>query len=565
MSRGSAQVDSNNGADLVVHDRGRLNAILSVVCLSLFVVMSGVTMINIGLPKIASDLGATATQMTWIMSIYPLVLAGLLLFSGAIGDRYGRRYLLMIGLAIFGFAALGSLFVSDPTMMIALRAVMGLGAAAIMPSTLSIITTSFPVERRGKAIGIWAAVLGAAGVIGMLVSGTLLEFFSWHSLFLFTLVLAVAAFVATYFIVPNSKVEHAPRLDFVGAILSLVAVVGLVFGIIEGSKAGWSSPEILLAIPIGLISGVAFILWESRQENPLLDPRIFKLRGLSAGVLSNTVQTVGVIGFYFILTQYVQYVLGYSPLIAALSMLPIALFVIPVSIVSSKFVQRYGYNKIGGLGLLILASGFVVFSFVTVDMNPWIFFSGISLIGLGLGFSQAPATAAISGSLPPSKQGIASAINDTTKAVGEVTGTAVAGAVLVAVYTNGVASFTSGLQPQAAEAVNNGIPTASQAAQQIGGAAGEQIRAAADQAFVSGVTGVMIVAAVLVALGALYVFFRGPHKISEQPIDNGEEPAELEEGADADRVERVPTGASISNTDGEAPGGERDLIPTPRT
>ena len=440
MSNGSAQVDSKNGADLVVHDRGRLNAILSVVCLSLFVVMSGVAMINIGLPKIASDLGATATQATWIMSIYPLVLAGLLLFSGAIGDRYGRRYLLMVGLAIFGLAALGSLFVSDPTMMIALRAVMGLGAAAIMPSTLSVITTSFPVERRGKAIGVWAAVLGVSGVIGMLVSGTLLEFFSWHSLFLFTVVIAVAAFVATYFIVPNSKVEHAPRLDFVGAVLSLAAVGGLVFGIIEGSKAGWSSPEILLAIPIGLISGVAFILWELRQENPLLDPRIFRIRGLRTGVLSNTVQNFGFFGFTLLLMLYLQYVVGFSPLVAVLIILPMVLLIIPVSIVSSKLVQRYGYNKVSGLGLLILAIGFVIFSFVTVDMNPWIVFSAVSLVGLGVGLTATPATVAISGSLPPSKQGISSAINDTTKSLGEAVGTAVAGAVSIFFYTNVVAS-----------------------------------------------------------------------------------------------------------------------------
>ncbi len=565
MSNGSAQVDSKNGADLVVHDQGRLNAILAVVCLSLFMVISGVTMINVVLPKMASDLGATTTQITWITSSYTVVLAGLLLFSGALGDRYGRRYLLMIGLAIFGFAALASLFVPDPTMMIALRAVMGFGAAAIMPSTLSIITTSFPVEQRGKAIGVWTGVAGVASVVGMLVSGSLMEFFSWHSVFVFTLFIAVAAFVATYFIVPNSKVEHAPRLDFVGAILSLVTVGGLVFGIIAGSKVGWSSPEILLSIPIGLISGVAFILWELRQENPLLDPRIFRIRGLSTGVLSNIVQNFGIFGFYFVLNLYLQYVLGYSPLVAVLIMLPMALLIVPVAIVSPKFVQRYGYNKIGGLGLLILASGFVVFSFVTVDMNPWIIFSGIFLVGLGLGLAATPATTAISGSLPPSKQGISSAINDMTKSVGEAVGLAVAGAVLVAVYISVVASFASGLRPQVAEAVTNGISTASQAAQQIGGAAGEQIRAAVDQAFVSGVTGAMIVAAVVVALGALYVFFRGPHKISEQPIGNGEKPAEFEEGTDADQAEKVPTGVSTNDSDGEAPGGERDLIPTPRT
>ena len=250
--------------------RSRTGPILAVVSLALMTVVSAVSGLNVALPDLARETGATQTQVTWIVDAYTVVFAGLLLFAGALGDRFGRRGLLVAGLGLFGTAAGLGMLTSDPTQLIVLRALMGIGAAAIMPTTLSVITTSFPEEDRPKAIGVWVGVAGGGAVLGLFGSGILLEFFSWSSFFGLNVVLAAVALVGTLLVVPGSVDADPPRLDLLGGLLSLVAVAGIVFGIIEGAEHGWGDELAVTGLSVGFLALAAFVVWELYVEQPML-------------------------------------------------------------------------------------------------------------------------------------------------------------------------------------------------------------------------------------------------------------------------------------------------------
>ncbi|MEI6624304.1 MAG: MFS transporter [Actinomycetes bacterium] len=496
---------------MVITDPRRLRLVLIVVSLALMMTVSAVSGLNVALPDLARDTGASQSEMQWIVDAYTVTLAGLLLISGAIGDRYGRRRLLMVGLVIFGVAAGCALATSNASTLIVLRAVMGVGAALVMPTTLSIITTSFPEERRGKAVGLWVGFFSAGGVLGLLVSGLLLEFFSWSSFFALNVALAVIALIGTIAVIPNSVDESPPAIDLLGALLSLLTIGGLVFGFIEGPDNGWTSLTSLGPIVVGVVSGVAFVLWELRQAAPLLDPRLFRLRGFGTGTASNMVQFFSAFGFFFIALQYLQFVIGLSPLKAALAMLPMAIVVIPLARNAPAISARFGYNKIGSLGLILIAAGFVVISFVSVELNYGLFLAGLVLFGSGMALAGAPATTAITSSLPEAKQGVASAVNDTAREFGSALGIAILGSVLNSAYLSNLGSATSGLPAQAAQAAQSSVAGAQEVATKLG-PAGQRLAAAADQAFVDGVSNAVLVAAVLLVLGAAFVFFRAPRQ-----------------------------------------------------
>ena len=269
---------------------GRRRLILAVVGLSLMAVVSAVAGLNVALPSLAVETGASQTQLTWIVDSYTVVFAGLLLIAGALGDRYGRKLLLSIGLVIFGSAAAVGLFVTDPDQLIFVRILMGVGAAAIMPTTLSVITTSFPEEERGRAIGVWVGIAGGGAIIGLFVTALLLEWFPWSSFFGLNVAFATVGLIGTLAVVPPSADEHPPALDWVGAVLSFVAISAFVFGIIEGPEQGWTDPLTLSALGLGIIAAIGFVVWELRVKQPLLDPRLFRHRLFSAGTLTITAQ-----------------------------------------------------------------------------------------------------------------------------------------------------------------------------------------------------------------------------------------------------------------------------------
>jgi EmrB/QacA subfamily drug resistance transporter len=493
----------------------RRTLVLAAMCMALATVVSAVSSLNVALPDLARDLHATQTQLQWIVDAYAVVFAGLLLLAGALGDRLGRRPVLLAGLATFSAAGAGGLLVDDPGTLIAVRALMGLGAAAIMPSTLSIITNVFPPAERDRAVSIWAGVAGASALLGLLVSGALLEVFSWHAIFGFTSVLGALALGAAAMLAPNSRFEAA-GLDVVGGALSALGLSSLVFAIIEGPARGWTNAVTLLAFGSALVLVAAFLAWELRREQPLLDPRLFRLRGFGAGSASITVQFLAFFGFIFVILQYVQFVLGYSPLEAGLALAPMAVLMMALSPRVPKLLDRFGPARVGPLGLLLMAGGFAVFSTAGVDSGYPLLLAGLALLGTGAALATTPATTAIVSSLPPSKQGVASAVNDAAREVGGALGIAILGSALTDRYEAGVPALVANAPPDLAHRAHEALPAALALAERLG-PRGARLAAHAQTAFVNGLGLAMLIAAASAIPAAAFVLWRAPNEAVAPP------------------------------------------------
>jgi EmrB/QacA subfamily drug resistance transporter len=483
-------------------------------CLALMMVVASVAGLNVALPEIARDTGATQTQLQWIVDAYAIVFAALLLPAGAIGDRFGRKPLLVAGLALFGAVSFAALFVSSPTTLIALRAGLGVAAALIMPVTLSVITTVFPPEERGKAVGTWVGVAAGGGVIGLLTSGILLHFFSWPSIFALNVVLATVALAGTLAVVPATREARPPRLDPVGALVSVLSLAAVVFGTIEAPEHGWTSPQTLATL-LGGFAGIAFfVVWELRRDEPMLDPRNFLRRGFGAGSLSISVQFFAAFGFLFLALPYLQLILGYSPLRAAASLLPMALVVIPLSRFAPQIAARVGVRVTGPIGLGLMATGFIVFATqLGTGTSYWQFLAGLLPFGAGMALSGAPATTAIVASLPRHKQGVASAINDVSRELGGALGIAVLGSILNTAYRNGVAQQTSHLPGQLATGARGSLGAAQAIGHRLGS---DTLVTQANSAFVHGVTLALLAGAGALIAGAVFVAVRAPGRLESE-------------------------------------------------
>ncbi len=494
----------------VAVDPRRTRAVLVVVALALMTVVSAVSGLNVALPDLARETGASQTQLTWIVDAYTVVFAGLLLLAGALGDRFGRKHLLTVGLVVFAAAALAGSLTDDPTTLIAVRAVMGLGAAAIMPTTLSVITTSFPAAERPKAIGVWVGVAGGGAVLGLFATGLLLEWFAWNSFFVLNVALAALALAGTLALVPNSVDPAADRLDLVGAALSLVAVSAVVLGIIEGPERGWGDPLTIGALTAGVASGVLFVRWELRHPHPLLDPRLFRLRGFSAGSLAITIQFFASFGFFFTALQYLQFVADLSPLMAAVCLLPLPVVMIPLARTAPRIAARVGYRRIAPVGLGLTAAGLIIVSTVGTDFVYGWFAVGLVVFAMGMALAGTPSTTAITEALPHQKQGVASAVNDTARELGSALGIAILGSALNQAYRDGMADAVGSLPEQAREAALSSIAFISSPQIEAAGPAARPVVEAARQAFVDGVHVALVVAAAVALLGALAVLLLSP-------------------------------------------------------
>jgi EmrB/QacA subfamily drug resistance transporter len=415
--------------------------VLAVVCVAVFVTTLDGLIVNIALPSLATELGATTRQLQWIVDAYLLVFTGSLLAAGGLGDRFGRRRTLIIGLALFGATSAYAGSVGTPGALIGARALMGIGAAAIFPATLAIITNAFTDSReRAKAIGIWSAVSGIGVAAGPIAGGWLLEHFWWGSIFYVNIPVVVAAIIATIVIIPESKDRHTPRLDRVGLALSITSIGALVFTIIEAPEYGWLSAFTLggFAIAIALIA--TFVIWELRVEHPLLPVRIFENLRFSAASVSVTSAFFALFGFVFLITQYFQLIRGYTPLQAGVRTLPVAFSIALASVVSPMLVHRIGTKLVVAGGLASMAIGFLWVSTASAA-TPYLEIVGqMILLGAGLGSTTAPATESIMGSLSVDKAGVGSAVNDTTRELGGTLGVAVVGSVFTSIYVSKLAA-----------------------------------------------------------------------------------------------------------------------------
>jgi len=512
--RATPHLDSGEH-DIVVASSGRRRLILAAMCVSLVAVVASVSGLNVAQQALAEDLGATQSQLLWIINGYTVALAALLLPVGAIGDRWGRKPILMVGLVAFCVTNLASAFATDPGMLIALRVLAGVAAAMVMPVTLSVITTSFPREEQAKAIGTWAGFAGAGGIIGLFVSAAIIDNATWPWVFALPITLAATSFVLTAIYVPHS-VEHTEAgFDVTGSLLSVVAVGGLVLAFHEGPEQGWTAPVTLAALAAGLAASVVFVAVELRRDHPLLDVRIFALRGLAAGAVNLFVVFAVMFSLFLVLVQYLQAILGYSALKAASGLLPMAVMMMPLSTIAPTIAERFGFRRTLVTGMLAMATGLVVFALqADPDGGYLTVLPGTLILGAGVGLAMSPSTAAITSSLPEEKQGVASSLNDTVREMGGAVGIALIGSVLNAAYQANIEPATTALPPEVAHPVNEGIGGALAAAGQMG-PTGATLIDSARQAFVDGMTPALLLAAGISAAAAIFTLLRGPKTAAE--------------------------------------------------
>ncbi|SEF37535.1 drug resistance transporter, EmrB/QacA subfamily [Amycolatopsis pretoriensis] len=433
---------------------GRRAWTVGVMCTAVGLVIAMVTIVNAALPALAADTGATQPEQTWIVDVYTLVLAALVLPAGALGDRYGRRGVLVAGLLVFAVGCAAPVFLDTSTWLIVARAVTGFGAAMIMPATLSIITASFPAQRRGRAIGIWAAVAGVGGLGGLVLAGVLLQHFSWHSVFLGPAVLSIVL-VAASLTVPTSR--GSAGFDVLGAVLSALAIGAVVYGILRVADLGWGSGVVLGSIAGGLVLGALFVGYELRRASPLLDVRLFGNAAFAAGSVSVTVQFTAAFGMFYALAQYLQLVQGYSALKSGLALWPVAVSLFPLSLASAPLVRRFGLRAVTCVGLAVIVAGMVLIGQLDAGSGYVALAIAVCVLGAGIGVTAPAATSAILDNVPPAQYGVASAVNDATREVGAALGIALVGSVLSAAYTDSVRSATASLPPQAREAAEGSL------------------------------------------------------------------------------------------------------------
>lgn len=507
---------------VIENARRRRWLILLVLCISLLVIVVDNSILNVAIPSIVDQLGASTSQLQWIVDSYTLVFAGLLLTAGSLGDRFGRLPALQFGLALFGLGSILAALSGSSEQLIATRAFMGIGGAFIMPATLSIITNVFPAPERGKAIGVWAATAGVAVALGPLIGGFLLEHFYWGSVFLVNIPIVVIGIIAGVYLIPNSKDPAAPKLDPVGAVLSIVGLSLLLYAVIEGPTHGWTSTETVVLFVIGAVAAAAFFWWELHTDHPMLDLRFFQNPRFSAGSGAISAVFFALFGSIFVLTQYMQFVLGYSALQTGVRLLAWAIPTMIVAPLSAKIVEHIGAKFTVASGLSLVTVGLLLLT--SVDETT-AYFPGIMvfmiIISTGMALTMAPATDSIMGSLPLAKAGVGSAVNDTTRQVGGAVGVAVVGSVFTSIYASQLADSMTGksISPQALTASKEGIGNAFAIASKAGGQAGAELVAAAKSAFVDAFHAGLLVGAGVALIGAIAVLIWMPARARREDLD----------------------------------------------
>jgi EmrB/QacA subfamily drug resistance transporter len=502
---------------------------LVVLAISLLVISVGNTILNVALPTIQEELDASSSELQWIVDSYMLLYAGLLLAAGTLGDRFGRRRALLAGLVVVGIGSVLAALADSADELIAARALMGIGAAGIMPTTLSILTNIFPADERPRAIAIWAAVAGMGIAIGPITGGWLIEHTDTSGIFLVNLLPVVACLAGALLVVPESRDPARPRVDVTGCLLSVAALSALVWALIEAPERGWTDALTLAGFGAGAALLAAFLAWERRTDHPMLELGVFRNLRFSAASLSITFVYFALMGVMYIQTTFLQSVLGNSALDAGVLMLPTAAGMVVAARASVRLTAGLGTKLVVAAGLGVVAAALVMTTgFGVATGDDYIALTGF-IMGAGVGLALAPATEAIMGSLAPEKAGVGSAMNDVVREVGGTLGVAVLGSVLASTYASDMDGATAALPADAAAAAEDSVAGAHAVAGQLG-SGGAELISTANQAFVDAFSTTAGIAAAIALVGALIAaaFLPSRERRKAHPID-----AELAEPAGA--------------------------------
>ncbi|WP_052852674.1 MFS transporter [Streptomyces avicenniae] len=505
-----------------VPDARQRRTILVTVCIALMAVIASVSGLNVAQPDLAVAFDASQSTVLWMINLYTLALAALLLPLGALGDRLGRRPVLLTGLVVFALASAAAGLAPTTEVMLAARLLGGVGAAMIMPITLAVITSTFPEEERGRAIGVWTGVAGGGGVLGMLLSAALVDVVSWRWLFVLPVALVAVAVVMTLRSVPDSRERTGHSFDTVGALTSVVAVAGLIFVLQEGPERGWTAPATLLGLAAGLAAAAGFVAWELRRRDAaLLDVRLFGDRGLSGGSLTLLVVFGVQAGIFVVLFPFFQAVLGWSGLLSTLALMPMAVLMMAASGFAPRLAARTGPRATTATGVALAGAGLALMAaVVSVEGGYLSVLPGMLAMGAGMGLSMTPSTEAITGALPRERQGVASALNDVTREFGTALGVALLGALLSSGYRAAIDTRLDGIPEGPADTAREGVANALDVADQAGPQAQALIRTA-QESFVDGWQQAMWAGVAVMAVLLLHVLARGPRR--RGPVQAGEQ------------------------------------------
>jgi EmrB/QacA subfamily drug resistance transporter len=500
-----------------------------VLSVTLLLISLDTTILNVALPSIVRSLGADASQLQWIVDAYAVIFAGLLLSAGALGDRVGRKWIFLAGLVVF---AGGSAFAAEsgsPDRLMLARAVMGMGAAGLMPCTLSILTNVFTEEKdRVRAIGIWSGTTGLGVALGPILGGFLLAHFWWGSVFLVNVPVALVGLVAAVWLVPNSRNPTPGRPDPVGTVLSISGLGLLLWGMIEAPGRGWTSADIMVALLAAGVLIASFVIWELHVDHPMLPLRFFTNRRYSAAIAALALVLFSLVGMFFLMTQYLQFALRYSPLEAGLRIAPVAAVLLVVAPLSMALTQRIGSKAVVSSGMILIALGLGLLSTTTVHGTYRNCVIPFILLGIGVALALAPCIESVMGSLPIEEAGVGSATNDVSMQVGAALGVGVLGTALNLRYQHLMVPLASSSHVPAnvQKVIEGSLGGALEVAQRAPTKLGDLLAAAARQAFISGMDLALTIAAIAVGVAAVLVLVllpnrgTGPTNLGALPADS---------------------------------------------
>ncbi len=486
---------------------------LAAICVPLIVVSVDGTILNVALPTIARDLKATSSQLVWINAAYIIIFGSTILLGGSLGDKYGRKWFLELGLLIFVSGSIWAGLSTTSYSLIIARGFMGIGGGMIMPATLSLITNIFPDSERPKAIGIWAGMAGIGVAIGPLAGGLILTYFKWGWVFFVNVPIVAVGVVAVWRLVPDSRASDAPPIDVRGACLSFLGLLALFYGLIVGPSRGMSDPSVIISFALAVVL-LAFFVWlELRTPYPLLEIRFFKIPAFATGILSIAIGFFALFGLLYVLTLYLQSVLAYSPMSAGLALVPFALILLVGSPLVPRLVARLGARTVVAGGLFLTGAGMLVFTLVSTSTAYPLVFAGLILVSAGLTLAQVPSTNAIMGSIPKDRAGEGSAMNAAIRQIGSSLGIAIVGGVSQLGYCNTLAKSSAfqALSSSSAKTAEAGITGALGVSQGLG-TSGDALASAARSAFVRGLDVSMIITAVIALVGAMLAYRFIPRK-----------------------------------------------------